>query len=96
MIIQTKTTCLYWMGLNWLDFQSRSSFVMADLNKITFPFNQFGDLVPGITNWVDMTVDFPYKKLRILDGRYTKIDSINDKLFRGRIEWEVEIDIPGI
>jgi len=78
--------------MDWLDFQSRAAFFMADLNDITFPFDEFGDIVDGVTNWVDMTTDAPYKKLRILDGTSTKIDAINTQLFRARVRWEAELD----
>jgi len=81
---------------DWLDYQSRSSFMMADLNSITWPFDQYGDIVSGITNWPNMATQFPWKKLRINDGNSQNINSINTQLFRARVQWEVEVDIGGI
>jgi len=78
---------------DWLDFQSRSAFFLADLNSITWPFDQYGDVVSGITNWPNMTVQFPWKKIRVMDGRSTNINSLNQRLFRGRVTWEVDIDM---
>ncbi len=82
--------------MDWLDYQSRTSFWMADLNLLTFPFDQFGDLVAGITNWVDMTVEFPWKRLRVMDSTPIKSNSLNSKVFRARVTWRVEVDFGGI
>lgn len=82
--------------MDWLDKQSRSVFMMADLNQIIFPFDEFGDIVPGTTNWPDLVEAYPYRKLRVVDGKMVKIDSLNSELFRARITWEVEIDIGNI
>ena len=82
--------------MDWLDYQSRSGFFLADLNSITFPFDQFGDIVSGVTNWVDMTVEFPWKRLRAIDSTASTINSLNSRLFRARVVWEVEIDFTGI
>lgn len=82
--------------MDWLDFQSRTAFWMADLNNVTLPFDEFGDIVPGVTNWVDMTIAFPWKKLRVMDSKMSKINSLNSQLFRARVTWEVEIDFGGI
>ena len=76
--------------------QSGSAFLLADLNSITWPFDQYGDIVDGITNWPDMASEFPWKKIRIMDGRSTNINSLNQRLFRGRVTFEVEIDIGNI
>jgi hypothetical protein len=82
--------------MDWLDKQSRSVFFMADLNKITFPYDEFGDVVPGTTNWRDLVDAYPYRKLRVVDGTMTKLDSLNQDLFRARVTWEIEIDIGNI
>ena len=82
--------------MDWLDYQSRSSFMMADLNNITFPFDEFGDIVPGITNWVDMILNHPWKRLRVIDSNSATINSLNSKLFRARVIWEIDIDFGGI
>lgn len=78
---------------DWLDFQSRTALIMADLNQITWPFDQYGDIVSGITNWPDMATQFPGKKIRIKDGSSTNINSLNSQLFRARVQWEIEIDV---
>jgi hypothetical protein len=82
--------------MDWLDYQSRTTFWMADLNNITFPFDEYGDLVPGVTNWVDMVTDHPWKRLRVMDSSPTKINSLNSQLFRARVILEVEIDFGNI
>jgi len=82
--------------MDWLDKQSRKTFMMADLNKITFPFNEFGDIVPGTTNWADMIDQHPFKKLRIMDGKVRKLDSLNSDVYRAKVTWEIEIDIGNI
>lgn len=79
--------------MDWLDKQSRKVFIMADLNAVTFPFDEFGDVVPGATNWPDMVDQHPFRKLRIVDGKIRKLDSLNTGLFRAKVTWEVEIDI---
>jgi hypothetical protein len=81
---------------DWLDFQSRASFDMADLNQITWPFDQYGDIVSGITNWPDMATAFPGRKIRIHDATSRNLNSLNSRIFRARVTWEVEIDIGGI
>ena len=81
---------------DWLDYQSRTTFFMADLNNITFPFDQYGDLVDGITNWPDMVSDFPYKRLRVMDSNAVTINSLNSQLFRARVTWETEVDFGSI
>jgi hypothetical protein len=78
--------------MDWIDYQSRSTFWMADLNNITFPFDEYGDIVAGVTNWVDMTVAHPWKRLRVIDSNASTINSLNSQLFRARVTWEVEID----
>lgn len=82
--------------MDWLDFQNRSTFWMADLNKITLPFDEYGDVVDGTTNWVDLTINYPWKKLRIMDGTVKRINSLNTKLFRGQVRWNIEIEIGSI
>jgi len=82
--------------MDWLDYQSRTTFWMADLNKITFPFDEYGDLVPGVTNWLDMVSAHPWKKLRVVDGNSATINSLNSQLFRARVIYEVEIDVGNI
>ncbi len=81
---------------DWLDFQSRASFTMADLNSITWPFDQYGDIVDGITNWTDMATNFPGRKIRIQDSTARNLNSLNSQIFRARVTYEIEIDIGGI
>jgi hypothetical protein len=82
--------------MDWLDYQGRTTFWMADLNQITFPFDEYGDLVPGVTNWVDMVSDYPWKKLRGIESKMETINSLNSQLFRARVIWEIEIDVGNI
>lgn len=82
--------------MDWLDYQSRTSFWMADLNNLTFPFDYYGDLVPGVTNWVNMASAYPWKRLRVIDSNTTKINSLNARMFRARVTWEVEVDFGSI
>ncbi len=81
---------------DWLDFQSRTSFVMADLNNITWPFDRYGDIVPGITNWPNIAASFPGQKIRLQDATSRNLNSLNSRLFRARVTWTVEIDVGGI
>lgn len=81
---------------DWLDFQSRAAFFVADLNQIAWPFDQYGDIVPGITNWIDIINTYPWKKIRIQNATSRNINSLNTKLFRARVTFEVEIDVGGI
>jgi hypothetical protein len=81
---------------DWMDFQSRAAFTMADLNEITWPFDQYGDIISGITNWPDMATDFPGAKIRIQDAICRNLNSLNSQLFRARVTWEIEIDVGGI
>lgn len=82
--------------MDWLDYQGRSTFWMADLNAITFPFDEYGDVVSGVTNWPDMTVANPWKKLRVIESKSATINSLNSKLFRARVNYTVEIDFGNI
>ena len=82
--------------MDWIDFQSRSAFFMADLNNIVFPFDQYGDIVSGVTNWVNMVSANPWKKLRVIDSQCSKLNSLNSQLFRARVTWEVEVDFGSI
>lgn len=82
--------------MDWLDYQSRTTFWMADLNKITFPFDEYGDIVDGVTNWVDMILAHPWKRLRVVDSIPMTINSLNSQLFRARVIYEVEIDYGSI
>ena len=78
--------------MDWLDYQSRTVFWMADLNKITFPFDEYGDIVSGVTNWVEMVSAHPWKRLRVIDSKPTTLNSLNSQMFRARVVFEVEID----
>ena len=69
---------------------------MADLNNITFPFDEYGDIVSGVTNWVQMVNDHPWKKLRVIDSNSATINSLNSQLFRARVTYEIEIDFGNI
>lgn len=82
--------------MDWLDYQSRTTFWMADLNNITFPFDEYGDTVNGVTNWVDMVAAHPWKRLRVMDGTSATINSLNSRLFRARVTWGIEIDMENI
>ena len=82
--------------MDWLDYQGRSTFWMTNLNRITFPFDEYGDIVSGTTNWPNMVSEFPWKKMRTMSSKPTKINSLNTKMFRARVVWEVEIDFEGI
>jgi len=82
--------------MDWLDYQSRSTFWMADLNTITFPFDQYGDIVSGTTNWPNMVASNPWKKLRVIESNSETINSLNSQLFRARVTYRVEIDFGGI
>jgi len=82
--------------MDWLDYQTRSTFWMADLNNITFPFDAYGDIVDGVTNWPAMVSAHPWKRLRVIEGTSATLNSLNSQLFRARVTWEVEIDFGGI
>jgi len=82
--------------MDWLDYQSRTTFWMADLNSITFPFDQYGDIVSGVTNWQNMVSAHPWKRLRVMESKTTTLNSLNTQLFRARVTWEVEIDFGSI
>jgi hypothetical protein len=82
--------------MDWLDYQSRTVFWMADLNQITFPFDEYGDIVAGVTNWPDMVSAYPWKRLRLLNSSPSTINSRNSQLFRARVIYEIEIDFGGI
>jgi len=79
--------------MDLIDYQSRKSFWMADLNNITFPFDIYGDIVDGVTNWSNMTLEHPWKRLRVVDSTTSSINSLNSQLFRARVSWEIEIDM---
>jgi len=81
---------------DWLDYQSRSTFWMADLNNITFPFDEYGDIVPGVTNWVNMVSAHPWKRLRGITTTPTTVNSLNSQIFRARVVWEIEIEVGNI
>jgi hypothetical protein len=82
--------------MDWLDYQSRTAFWMADLNNITFPFDEYGDIVSGITNWPNMVSTYPWKRLIFIDSVSETINSLNSQLFRARVTWEIEIDFENI
>ncbi|KKN98876.1 hypothetical protein LCGC14_0141170 [marine sediment metagenome] len=81
---------------DWLDYQSRTTFWMADLNAITMPFDVYGDIVPGVTNWVNMVATNPWKRLRVMNSIATTLNSLNSQLFRARVVFEIEVDFKGI
>lgn len=82
--------------MDWLDYNNRKVFYMADLNEITFPFDQYGDIVPGTTNWTDLMNAYPWKKLRVIEGKCKTINSLNTKLYRGKVTWKIEIEFGSI
>lgn len=82
--------------MDWLDYQTRTCFWMADLNRITFPFDEYGDIKAGTTNWPTLVSSYPWKKLRVMEGTINTINSLNTQLFRARVEWNIEIDFGGI
>jgi hypothetical protein len=81
---------------DWIDYQSRTTFWMADLNNITFPFDEYGDIVAGVTNWTNMVSANPWKRLRVIDSTPVTINSLNSQLFRARVVWEIETDFGNI
>ena len=81
---------------DWLDYQTRTCFWMADLNTITFPFDEYGDIKAGTTNWPTLVSGYPWKKLRVIEGTMATINSLNTNLFRARVEWNVEVDVGSI
>lgn len=84
------------MLLDILDFQNRAAFWLGDLNVMPQFFDEFGSVLPGVTNWIDVASQYPYRKLRITDGSCKTINSLNTKLFRGQVRWNCEIDIGSI
>lgn len=84
------------MLLDTLDFQNRAAMWLGDLNTMPQMFDEFGSVLPGITNWVDIASQYHYRKLRITDGNCKTINSLNTKLFRGTVTYKCEIDIGDI
>lgn len=84
------------MLLDILDFQNRAAFILGDLNSMPQMFDEFGSVLPGITNFIDMASQYPYRKIRIMDGSCQTINSLNTKLFRGKVTWKIELDIGNI
>jgi len=82
--------------LDILDQQNRAAFWLANINDIIFPFDSYGSVISGATNWTDLTVSYPWRKLRIQEGSCKIINSLNTKLFRGQVRWSVEVDLGGI
>ena len=82
--------------MDWMDYQSRTAFWMADLNATTFPFDEYGDIVPGVTNWANMVSSNPWKRMRVIDSIPEVINSLNSQIFRARVTWEIEIDFGAI
>jgi len=81
---------------DWLDYQGHTTFWMADMNAIATPFDEYGDIVNGITNWPNMVATYPWKKLRVVNSKPSMINSLNAKLFRSRVVFEIEVDVGGI
>jgi hypothetical protein len=79
-----------------LDKQNRKTLIIADLNNITFPFDSYGDIVAGTTNWPTMAAAHPWKKIRFEGGDIQRLESLNPKIFRSQVSWEIDIDIGGI
>jgi len=82
--------------MDWIDYQSRTAFWMTNLNNVSVLFDQYGDISPGVTNWVDLTISDPWKKLRVIDSKSAKINSLNEHIFRARVTWSIEVDFGGI
>lgn len=82
--------------MDWLDYQSRAAFYIANLNSITFPFDEYGDIVDGVTNWENMVNNYPWKKVFIQRGTSEKINSLNSQIFRAKVNYEVEVIFGGI
>ena len=57
---------------------------------------EYGDITDGTTNWVQLTKDFPYNKIRGMKMVAENINSLNSHLFRAKVTWEVEVDFCGI
>ena len=81
---------------NWLDYQGRSAFYLADLNQIDFPLNAYGEIVDGATNFVELAEDHPWKKIRLMDSSSSKVPALSNTLFRGKVIWSAEVDFGGI
>ena len=82
--------------LNWLEYQTRTALVIADLNQTPSPFDEWGDIGSGAMIWPQMAATYPWKKIRFSWGSTTKLDSLNPDLFRGRVDIAAEIDMGGI
>jgi hypothetical protein len=81
---------------DWLDYQTRSAFVMADLNAMSPVFDEHGQITAGVTNWLDLVAAHPWRKLRVMDGTVSRLSSLNPRVFRARATWQTEIDMPTI
>ena len=73
---------------DWLDLQSRAAFDLADLNSVTLPFDSYGGVVSGVTNWPDMAAQYPWKKLRIMDGEVSKTAQREPQYISGSRQFE--------
>lgn len=78
--------------MDWIDYQSRIAFNLVDINKIPPQFDEFGDILPNTTNWIDLQEEFPYKKMRVNQATSATLDSLNPNIFRGRVQYEIEVD----
>lgn len=82
--------------MDFLDFQNRAAFNIINLNETTLPFDQYGDIIPGTTNFIDLMTANPYRKMRITEGTCKVLNSLNSNLFRAKVVWKCEIDMGGI
>jgi hypothetical protein len=81
---------------DWLDYQTRTTFVMADLNTLPPIFDEYGQVTSGVSNWPQIVEAYPWRKLRVVDGRLSRLPSLNARIFRARAMWDVEVDFGGI
>jgi len=80
---------------DWVDKQTRQCFVGVDFNAIGELFDTYGDVSIG-GNYDSWRQEFPWRKLRFVNGRSSKIDSVNPTIFRGRVDVDIEVDIGAI
>lgn len=79
--------------LNWLEYQCRTTMILADLNQSPSVFDGWGDIAEGALTWPQMVAAYPWLKARFAWGTTTKLDSLNPSLFRGRVDIGVELDL---
>lgn len=84
------------MIVDLLDKQNRKAMVLADFNQAGLPFDLYGDVTQDAQTWPGMVEAYPWKKARFVHGSSTPLDSPNPVYFRGRVDWEIELDFGGV